>query len=118
MDGRVAYYVQGQTTSMYFTSQGVTFALTGMEARQPAPEASEPGAWLRPAAFSTAPDPDVARQRWAVKLEFVGATPGVQPTGQDPTPAVISYFKGPQAEWQTGVEDIWHAGLCGSMAGH
>src|SRR6266508_1911895 len=29
LDDRVAYYVQGRDTSLYFTPQGVTFGLTG-----------------------------------------------------------------------------------------
>ncbi len=29
LDPRVAYYVQGRDTSVYCTSRGVTFALTG-----------------------------------------------------------------------------------------
>ncbi|MBI4587359.1 MAG: hypothetical protein HY725_00855, partial [Candidatus Rokubacteria bacterium] len=29
VDTRVAYYVQGRDTTLYFTAQGVTFVLTG-----------------------------------------------------------------------------------------
>ncbi len=55
------------------------------------------------------------RQRWVVKLDFVDANPNAQPVGQEPTDAVISYFKGPQEEWTTGLptyaslvyRDLW-----------
>jgi hypothetical protein len=100
---------------MYFTSEGVTFALTGSGERQTDSETPEPGAFLHPVAFTTTSDADAAVQRWALKLEFIGANPGVQPMGQEPTPAVISYFTGPQERWQTGLKtygtlvyaDLW-----------
>jgi hypothetical protein len=115
VDARVAYYVQGRSTAVYFTAEGVTFALTGPRERQAASEPSQPGAFLRPVAVTTTADADAAMQRWAVKLEFVGANAGVQPTGQDRTPAVISYFTGPQERWQAGLKtygtlvyaDLW-----------
>lgn len=95
LDPQVAYYVQGKATTIYFTAQGVTFALTGPGTLQPAPDTSVHRAAWRPRAFSRLAEA-AQRQRWAVKLEFVGATPNVTPIGQDPTPAVVSYFKGPQ----------------------
>ncbi len=75
LDQRVAYYVQGRDKTLYFTAQGVTFVLSG---------------------------PD-SRQQYALKLEFVGADPDVQPVGKDRTEAVISYFKGSPEEWKTGL---------------
>ncbi len=108
VDPRVRYYVQGRGTSVYFTPEGVTFALT-------APEAPRSPASIRRVAFGVTSDPGAARQRWSLKLDFVGANPGVMPTGQDPTPAVVSYFKGPRTEWKTGLKtyarlvypDLW-----------
>jgi hypothetical protein len=90
LDARVAYYIQGRATSVYFTSEGVTIALTGRAAT---------------AAF----DSEVARQRWAVKLDFVGANLKARPEGEDPTAAVVSYFKGPREQWKTGLKT--YAGL-------
>ena len=55
-----------------------------------------------PEASSAANDPALL-SGWAVKLEFVGANLQVQPTGQEPTEAVVSYFKGPQEAWRTGL---------------
>jgi len=79
MDERVAYYVQGSDMNLYFTAQGVTFVLSG-----------------------TGEESD-SRQQFAIKLEFVGADPDVQPVGEDRTEAIISYFKGSPEEWKTGL---------------
>jgi uncharacterized repeat protein (TIGR01451 family) len=109
---RVAYYVQGRNTSVYFTPGGVTIALTGPAASQPAD--GHRGV-ARPVSFRTSADSEDARQRWAVKLDFVGANPDVRPRGQEPTPAVISYFKGSREQWKAGLgtyaslvyRDLW-----------
>jgi hypothetical protein len=90
MDGRVAYYVQGSDKTLYFTPEGVTFAL-----------ASPPSA--------AAPE-----SRWIAKLDFVDAN-SVQPVGQAQTEAIVSYFKGLPDEWHTGLptyskivySDLW-----------
>jgi len=78
LDERVAYYVQGRDKTLYFTRQGLTMALTG-------------------------PAEGGIPQRYVVKLEFVGANPGVWPVGKDRTEAIISYFKGPPEEWHVGL---------------
>jgi len=38
-----------------------------------------------------------------VAVDFVGANPAVRPVGQERTPTVVSYFRGPQANWKTGL---------------
>lgn len=71
-----------------------------------------PEALGRPAALASEP---VTRERWALKLDFVGAKPAVMPHGQELTSAVISYFRGPASEWKTGLKtyasliypDLW-----------
>ncbi len=95
-DPRVSYYVQGADTSVYFTRAGITYALTS-------PAKSEAGtapAFTREAAHRP---PVPARERWAVKLDFLGANPDAKPAGEGRTPAVVSYFKGPRADWKTGL---------------
>ena len=85
VDGAVAYYVKGRGRDVFFTPQGVTFALTRHGAR------------------------------CAVKLDFVDPTPGAVPEGGDPTATLVSYFKGPKAQWRTGLRtfreivyrDLW-----------
>jgi hypothetical protein len=112
-DPQVAFSVKGRETSLYFTSQGVTFALRGS-----APPLED--ARVKKVSFS--PEQGVAKGeetrdvgRWVVKLDFVGANLEVKPEGLEPTPAVISYFKGPREKWRTGLKtygsviyrDLW-----------
>jgi len=106
MDERVAFYVQGSDKTLYFTPDGVTFALTqkvseDVRSRRFSAEEAHSSAHYEPS-------------RWIVKLDFVDAN-SVPPIGQDQTDAIISYFKGPQEEWRTGLptyskivyRDLW-----------
>ena len=70
----VAYYVKGSDKTLYFTSKGVTFALTGKE--------------------------DEEAKQWAVKLEFMGANSKCKPRGEEKQEAVFSYFKGKPEDWK------------------
>jgi hypothetical protein len=112
-DPRVAFSVRGRETTLYLTSQGLTFVLSGSAA---------PSKDGRVEKISHSPGRGVAKGeetrsmgRWVVKLDFVGANPEVKPEGRDPMPAVISYFKGPREEWRTGLKtyasviyrDLW-----------
>jgi hypothetical protein len=112
-DSRVAYYVQGRDTTLYLTSQGLTFVFR---------ESTSPSQDVRVNKVSYSPGRGVAKGeetrsvgRWVVKLDFVGANPEVKPEGREPTPAVISYFKGPRGKWRTGLKtygsviyrDLW-----------
>lgn len=105
-DPRVAFSMPGRDTTLYFTRDGVTFALTSSRTRR----SSEP--FVRVAASRAE---STARERWSVKLDFVGANPAVVPRGQDLTPAPVSYFKGPESRWKTGLRtyasvvyaDLW-----------
>ena len=88
LDGPVDYYLQGHDTSVYFTPKGLTFSLRGESA-------------------------EGAPRRWAVKLDFVGAN-RVHPAGRARTPATISYFKGPEDQWETAIptfSEIVYKGL-------
>src|SRR5579859_6173368 len=111
-DPAVAYYVPGHENTLYFTSDGITLAFTGAPAASAGTQALAPSAIGLPAAdvagagltlpgsrLSAAP----AETRWAVKLDFVGANPGVRPVGENPASTVFSYFHGQPNQWQAGV---------------
>ena len=122
LDTRVAYYIQGRDKSIYFTLAGVTYVLMGAPDQKGLPEVTSPAgsqAHVHLASFggtrSASEREDMPAERWAVKLDFVGANPDVEPLGQDPTDAVVSYFKGRREEWKVGLgtyaslvyEDLW-----------
>jgi hypothetical protein len=88
MDPRVAYYVQGSDTNLYFTSRGMTLAQMDPEKRDGLSASS-----ASPSASTT--------QRWVVQQRFLGADPTVWPVGEDRTPTMVSYFAGPQKRWKT-----------------
>ena len=83
------YFVQGRDKVLFFTPSGVVFSLSDSKKD--------------------------SSNRWNIKADFVGANPKARPLGQDPTPAVISYFKGPRSSWKTGLKtygsllyrDLW-----------
>ena len=70
VDSRVAYYVQGSDTTLYFTHEGVTFGLTG-----------EDGCGGGSCFAKNLPGPQ-PMGRWAVKLDFVGANPKATVKGE------------------------------------
>lgn len=86
--------MQGRDTSLYFTSQGVTFVLT--DTKSGVTKSSVQSVALRK-------DPPAAHSQYVLKLDFVGANPQVHPRGQETTGAVVSYFTGPQDHSRTGV---------------
>ena len=118
-DPRAAYYIQGGDESIYFTGHGVTFALTdagdGAGDEKPSSEALLHPASYRGMGGAKEHGSQREAERWVVKLDFVNANPDVRPVGQEPTAAVISYFKGPREEWTTGLptyaslvyRDLW-----------
>ncbi len=101
LDERVAYYIQGSDKTIYFASDGVTFALTAPLSPTLSQRERERADFAR-LDLEVRPG-EGASQRWAVKLDFVGANPNVRPFGQDKTEAVVSYFKGPQDQWRAGL---------------
>ncbi|MGH8472876.1 MAG: SBBP repeat-containing protein, partial [Gammaproteobacteria bacterium] len=93
LDRTVAYYVQGRSTSLYFTPGGLTFALSGK------PAAPRAGGLVK-----TGMNPKPTPERWALKLDFLGADRNVKPLAESPQGAVISVFKGPPSKWQAGLK--------------
>src|SRR6185369_3478699 len=88
LDKRVGYYVQGSDKTIYFTNQGLTFLLNGKPEAQPEISKSD----------------KQQSERWALKLDFVGARAGARPEGKEQTEATFSYFKGKRSQWQTGLK--------------
>lgn len=70
-DKQVAYYVQGRDRMLYFTPQGITFALLN----------------------ATLGKSDVP-SRWIVKLDWLDANPKANVSGKDQTEAAFGYFAG------------------------
>jgi hypothetical protein len=103
LDRRVAYYVQGSDTSIYFTSKGMTLALTGPAASSRNKAASLQKGSSQAESLRRIAKEEGSRQRWTVKVDFVGANPNVKPAGRDRTSAIISQFKGPKQQWKTGL---------------
>jgi hypothetical protein len=111
VDSRVAYYVQGQEAAVYFTAEGLTFALAEKTSIRP----GSPGEFGQIAVRDDGAEIKECGRRWAVKLDFVGASPDVRIAAVDQTPALVSYFKGPREQWKTGLRtygaivyaDLW-----------
>lgn len=92
----VDYYIQGKDKTIYFTPEGLTLAMTS-----PGPAAlgsQSPGRESSPRIEAAKPG-----RRHIVKLDFVGAHPGVHARGEETTGAVVSYFRGKPDRWQTGL---------------
>jgi hypothetical protein len=94
LDEQVAFYVQGEDKTLYFTAGGVSFVLS-----KAVPE-ENPGRTNE----KTLPAGNPGRaERHVVKLDFLGANKDVKPSGEEKTEAVISYFKGDAADWHAGL---------------
>lgn len=106
----VGYYLQGVDKTVYFTSRGLTFILTGRSELGPKTQNASLGASGSSSAVEMAPT-----ELFALRLDFLGADPAARPRGEEPTPAVVSYFKGPRNRWRTGLttysrlvyRDLW-----------
>jgi hypothetical protein len=101
VDERVAYSIQGKDKSIWFTSEGLTCSITGREADN---QRAIPEGRLQPVALNLAGEAADRLEKWTLKLDFVGANPGVRLVGQQPTPATFSYFKGKRQDWKSGLK--------------
>ena len=107
-DERIDFYIQGKDKAVYFTPAGLTLILT-------AADQAESGS--SPPRMESRPQVEVIKpgQRWVVKLDFLGANPGVHPQGEEKTGAAVSYFRGRPEDWKTGLStysrifypDLW-----------
>ena len=109
VDGPAAYYIQGRDRMIYFTAEGVTFALTtpltptlstgGRAYSLPSPSQED----RRSVQSAAIQGPGVKATRWVMKLDFVGANPAARPVGEERQEAVVSYFKSRPDEWHTAL---------------
>jgi hypothetical protein len=108
VDPRVAFTVQGTNKTLYFGREGVTIAL-------PSPDRTIDAPRIEKASLGHATALEAPGGRWIVKLDFVGASGNARIAGEEKTPAVVSYFKGPRGQWKTGLatygsilySDLW-----------
>ena len=103
LDSAVSYYVQGKDQTLYFTADGIIFALTKQAEEN---EDSKKIGPKRPSRRIGKPRLKEKRsdlERWAVRLDFIGASGKIKPEAKDETGATVSYFKGKPAEWKTGL---------------
>ena len=94
LDKSVTHYLQGRDKTVYFAKEGITYSITRERSEQPAK--------IIPASLQVASNHDQI-ERWAVKLDFVGASPRTQVVGENPSTARVSYFKGKSSEWHVGL---------------
>jgi hypothetical protein len=112
IDGGVSFYVQGRETSVYFTRQGLRINSTTRTDSNVPSGACRQGA--RSGSLSLT-HPAVTASTSSINLDFIGANPSVKIKAQNPTTAVVSYFKGPREHWKTAIptwssvtyEDLW-----------
>jgi len=99
LDPRAAYYVQGRDKAIYFTAGGMMLVLH--RPRRHAALSAETSA-----AGASDNRADAPVERLALQLEFVGADLNVLPRGENPSTAVISYFKGRPEDWKSAVKSF------------
>jgi hypothetical protein len=117
LDGRVGFYLQGQTAA-YFTGSGITYAFSRPSRpaapRGPGTAPIQLAAMTPPSELPELPEPPAAK-RWAVAIDLVGARRPLWPEGDDQTPTIVSYFKGPKEQWKVALptyrtvvyRDVW-----------
>jgi uncharacterized repeat protein (TIGR01451 family) len=98
LDRRAAYYVHGSDKVIYFSPGGLTLVLHSPRRQA----ALLQGTTDRASDFLI--DPSV--QRLALQVEFVGADLNVVPRGENPSTALISYFKGRPEDWKSAVKSF------------
>ncbi|MEN6328608.1 MAG: hypothetical protein ABFD18_20670, partial [Syntrophomonas sp.] len=109
LDKQVLFYTQGQNQELYFTSRGLTFSFSQNHDSSDQNELLDLKGDIKNGPTAGSP------QRWAVKLDFIGADPSVKVRGEAAVPTQISYFKGSPQDWQTGIDsysrlvypDLW-----------
>ena len=103
LDSAVSYYVQGKDQILYFTADGIVFALTKQAEENEDAKKIGPKRPSRRIGKPRLKEERSDLERWAVRLEFVGGSGKIKPEAKDETGATVSYFKGKPADWKTGL---------------
>lgn len=106
VDGEARYYARGRDRSVYFSSEGVTYALLTRDGEASSLHRAKGLARERTAG---------AFRRYALKLDFVGANRSVELAGAERRKGVVNYLSGPRARHRNGVptfgalryDDLW-----------
>ncbi len=114
-EGQTGYYIQGKDKSLYFTPQGIMVTLESEPKVESGSKTARAAGMKEDDAEENQPEQDIEARRWNVRLEFLGANPHAELSGQQQTPARISYFTGGRSEWRTGLKtyssiiyrDLW-----------
>ena len=96
LDPAVKYYIPGGNKNVYFAPSGVVYELFAAPGRAEAPRVV-PASYGAEEATARA-----SRDRWAVKLGFVGANPNPLVVGGEQA-GEMNFFRGDRASWRTGV---------------
>ncbi len=100
LDERVEFYIEGKNQAIYFSKNGVTFALQSFRPDRRNDRKNEilnAPAWPE----SSSSHRLVEGARWIVKVDFLDANPGVEPRGEGETGMRLSYFRGGPESWKT-----------------
>jgi beta-propeller repeat-containing protein len=111
-DKQVGFYVKGADKTLYFTPDGITFALKGAAAKNDQADARVAGDRR---VESDESEEGGEPSRWSIKLDFLGANPEVKLEGEDRQHAVFSYFTGQPEDWHAAIptfgkvvyRDLW-----------
>ncbi|MFN3649528.1 MAG: SBBP repeat-containing protein [Armatimonadota bacterium] len=96
----VLYSTRGSEADVGFTRTGVRFTLRERSGSPPRADAALLRSGSRPAAEAALEE---AERRWTLGVEFVDSNPAVEVVGSEPAGCVFSFFRGEQADWQSGV---------------
>jgi hypothetical protein len=84
------YVVRGRDKSIYLTPGGMTLAMANSGGRRESDKGGEAAEASRGG-------------RWIVKLDFLGASSGIEPLAENRLDTTFSFFKGRPEEWRSGV---------------
>ncbi len=105
-DSRVKFTASGSGCDLFFTPSGTTFLLSRETDASLARRAARKSVAFKPASDS-APEPEIERESFALKVAFAGANDSPEVVGEDRLPWNNNYFIGKDpAKWRTDVPNF------------